>query len=125
MRGLIQEVQLCDSLRMYDNWEEKLRKGVVDYQDKIIANRAMGVLDEPTGKLINLERVSHKINALFWADDKLKANLSVLPTPMGMILNTLLEHNVPVVIRPELSVVADYLVTIHQLEIIQFWIGTQ
>lgn len=45
--------------------------------------------------VINLDRISHSVDELFVEDDKLKATITVMNTPMGNILKTLI-NEVPV-----------------------------
>lgn len=52
------------------------------------------VLDEPTTSAILMDRVAGRVKRLFIEDDELKAEIELLQTPMGIIIKTLLEHEI-------------------------------
>ena len=66
-----------------------LETAVRDYQSKIDSKRALGCFGEPQSPEVDLARMSHKINALYFRDDNvLMAHLTVIDTPVGVIAQT-------------------------------------
>ena len=54
----------------------------------------MGELDHPEGPQINLDKVSHKITALKFDGDNVVGKAQVLKTPMGQIVEGLIDGGV-------------------------------
>lgn len=60
-------------------------------ENKIKQKQAWGELDHPTNPSINLDRVSHMIESLNMEGNNGIGVAKILPTPMGKIVETLLE----------------------------------
>tara|TARA_B100000927_G_scaffold291066_1_gene291768 strand:+ start:1754 stop:2413 length:660 start_codon:yes stop_codon:yes gene_type:complete len=72
-----------------------LEKAVDKYvTEQVKAGRAVGELDHPEGPTVNLDKVSHKINSLHWQGNDVVGKASILKTPMGKIVEGLLEGGV-------------------------------
>ena len=72
--------------------QEVLEKEVRRYnKDQINNNRAYGELGHPEGPTINLERASHMITKLFPDGKNFIGEAKVLSTPMGKIVENLLD----------------------------------
>ena len=72
-----------------------LEKAVDKYvTEQVKAGRAVGELDHPEGPTVNLDKVSHKINSLHWQGEDVVGKASILKTPMGKIVEGLLEGGV-------------------------------
>ena len=71
---------------------EKAVKKYVDEQVK--QGRAVGELNHPEGPTVNLDKVSHKITDLHWQGNDVIGKASILKTPMGQIVEGLLEGGV-------------------------------
>ena len=75
------------------------RKVLFDAVEKYVAEqvgpgRAVGELDHPEGPQINLDKVSHKITELKFDGDNVVGKAKVLNTPMGKIVEGLIEGGV-------------------------------
>ena len=71
---------------------ETLQKEVGRYNKEYIKeNRAYGELGHPDGPTVNLERASHMITALYPDGKKFIGEAKVLSTPMGKIVENLME----------------------------------
>ena len=62
--------------------------------EQVKTGRAVGELDHPDGPKINLDKVSHKITELKWAEDDVYGKAVILDTPMGQIARGLIEGGV-------------------------------
>ena len=62
--------------------------------DQVKPGRAVGELDHPEGPQINLDKVSHKITDLKFDGDNVVGKAKVLNTPMGKIVEGLIEGGV-------------------------------
>ena len=72
-----------------------MEKAVAKYdKEQIKTNRAVGELNHPEGPTINLDKVSHKITELKWQGSDVVGKASILNTPMGKIVEGLLEGGV-------------------------------
>ena len=81
--------------RVYEN--EILESAVKKYvKDQVSQGRAVGELDHPSGPQINLDKVSHKITELKFKGSDVYGKASILNTPMGKIVEGLLEGGVKV-----------------------------
>ena len=79
--------------RIYEG--KVLRKAVDEYVDtQVKTGRAVGELNHPEGPSINLDKVSHRILSLEWQGDDVIGKALVLDTPMGKIVQNLLEGGV-------------------------------
>jgi hypothetical protein len=75
--------------------KETLFKAVEKYIDEQVSKgRAVGELDHPAGPQINLDKVSHKITELKFDGDNVVGKAQVLNTPMGKIVEGLIEGGV-------------------------------
>ena len=81
--------------RMYPR--EILEKACGKYvTEQVSKGRAVGELNHPDGPTINLDKVSHKITELKWDGDNVVGKATILDTPMGKIVQGLLEGEVQV-----------------------------
>ena len=81
--------------RMYPR--EILEKACNKYvTEQVSKGRAVGELNHPDGPTINLDKVSHKITELKWDGDNVVGKATILDTPMGKIVQGLLEGEVQV-----------------------------
>ena len=62
--------------------------------EQVKTGRAVGELNHPEGPTVNLDKVSHKINDLHWQGNDVVGKASILKTPMGKIVEGLLEGGV-------------------------------
>jgi hypothetical protein len=62
--------------------------------EQVKTGRAVGELNHPDGPSINLDKVSHKINALEWKGNDVVGKAQILETPMGQIVKGLLDGGV-------------------------------
>ena len=72
-----------------------LEKAVNKYvTEQVNTGRAVGELNHPEGPTINLDKVSHKITDLQFEGSNVVGKASILKTPMGQIVEGLLEGGV-------------------------------
>jgi len=72
-----------------------LEKAVNKYvTEQVKTGRAVGELNHPEGPTINLDKVSHKITDLHFEGSNVVGKASILQTPMGKIVEGLLEGGV-------------------------------
>ena len=72
-----------------------LESAVKKYIDEQVSKgRAVGELNHPDGPTINLDKVSHKITELRFEGSDVYGKASILKTPMGKIVEGLLEGGV-------------------------------
>jgi hypothetical protein len=72
-----------------------LEKAVNKYiKEQVNTGRAVGELNHPEGPTINLDKVSHKITELRFEGSNVVGKASILKTPMGQIVEGLLEGGV-------------------------------
>jgi hypothetical protein len=62
---------------------------VKNYQKLIKEKRSLGELDHPENNVISLEKVSHRVTALWMEEKKVMGKVQVLDTPSGKILQEL------------------------------------
>jgi len=75
--------------------KEILEKAVNKYvTEQVNTGRAVGELNHPEGPTINLDKVSHKITDLHFEGSNVVGKASILKTPMGQIVEGLLEGGV-------------------------------
>ncbi len=75
--------------------KEILEKAVDKYiKEQVLPGRAVGELNHPDGPTINLDKVSHKITHLEFAGSNVIGKASILKTPMGKIVEGLLDGGV-------------------------------
>ena len=74
-----------------------LESAVGKYIDEQVSKgRAVGELNHPDGPTINLDKVSHKIESLDWKGNDVVGKATILNTPMGKIVEGLLDGGVRV-----------------------------
>ena len=79
--------------RIYE--KDVLENAVEKYvTEQVKTGRAVGELNHPEGPTINLDKVSHKITELKWQGSDVVGKASILNTPMGKIVEGLLEGGV-------------------------------
>ena len=72
-----------------------MEKALSKYQtEQVSKGRAVGELNHPEGPTVNLDKVSHKINSLEWRGNDVVGKATILETPMGKIVQGLLEGGV-------------------------------
>jgi len=72
-----------------------MEKAVGKYSNEQVAKgRAVGELNHPEGPTVNLDKVSHKIESLNWKGNDVVGKARILETPMGKIVEGLLEGGV-------------------------------
>ena len=70
-------------------------KAVDKYDDEQVSKgRAVGELNHPEGPTVNLDKVSHKIESLKWKGNDVVGKATILETPMGQIVQGLLDGGV-------------------------------
>ena len=79
--------------RIYER--KTLERAVNKYvTEQVKTGRAVGELNHPEGPTVNLDKVSHKIEDLHWQGNDVVGKASILKTPMGKIVEGLLEGGV-------------------------------
>ena len=63
-------------------------------KEQVKTNRAVGELNHPEGPTVNLDKVSHLISELKFEGTNVVGKAQILPTPMGKIVEGLLEGGV-------------------------------
>jgi len=72
-----------------------MEKAVGKYvSDQVSKGRAVGELNHPEGPTVNLDKVSHKIDFLKFNGNNVMGRATVLDTPMGKIVEGLLDGGV-------------------------------
>ncbi len=72
-----------------------MEKAVGNYVDQQVSKgRAVGELNHPEGPTVNLDKVSHKIDELKFEGNNVMGKATVLDTPMGKVVEGLLEGDV-------------------------------
>ena len=72
-----------------------MQKAVGKYDtDQVSKGRAVGELNHPEGPTVNLDKVSHKIDSLKFDGNNVVGRATVLDTPMGKIVEGLLDGGV-------------------------------
>ena len=79
-------------------YEKEILQAAVDkyVKEQVSQGRAVGELDHPAGPQINLDKVSHKITKLKFEGNDVYGKASILNTPMGKIVEGLLDGGVKV-----------------------------
>ena len=81
--------------RIYE--KQILESAVGKYVDEQVSQgRAVGELNHPEGPTVNLDKVSHKITELKFEGNDVYGKASILNTPMGKIVEGLLDGGVKV-----------------------------
>jgi hypothetical protein len=72
-----------------------MEKAVDKYvREQVNSKRAVGELNHPEGPTVNLDKVSHLIEALDWQDNDVVGKARILDTPNGQIVKGLLDGGV-------------------------------
>lgn len=72
-----------------------MEKAIGKYNtDQVSKGRAVGELNHPEGPTVNLDKVSHKIDELKFEGSDVMGRATILDTPMGKIVEGLLEGGV-------------------------------
>ena len=72
-----------------------MEKAVDKYvKEQVNTKRAVGELNHPDGPTVNLDKVSHLIEALDWQKDDVVGKARILDTPNGQIVKGLLDGGV-------------------------------
>jgi len=75
--------------------QDVMESAIGRYNDtQVSKGRAVGELNHPEGPTVNLDKVSHKIESLQFEGNDVMGRATVLDTPMGMIVQGLLEGGV-------------------------------
>jgi hypothetical protein len=93
MKGILQKADtLNQNGRVYPR--VILEREVRNYQKFIRENRALGECDHPDSSVVELKKVSHIIREAYMEDDVCYGVVELLDTPMGKILQSLVESGV-------------------------------
>ena len=88
LTGKLQEGGVVNgNQRMYP--PEVIMREVKNYQKLVEEKRALGELDHPENNMISLERVSHRVTAIWMEGNTAMGKVQVLNTPSGKILQEL------------------------------------
>ncbi len=71
-----------------------LQREFENHMKAVRENRAMGELDHPETSTVSLEKVSHVVREMWWDGDTWMGRIEVLGTPMGKILENLIDSGV-------------------------------
>lgn len=73
-----------------------LQREFENHMKAVKENRAMGELDHPETSTVSLEKVSHVVREMWWDTDGVTwmGKVEVLPTPMGKILENLIDSGI-------------------------------
>ena len=77
-------------------YPKSIMEGAVDkyVTDQVKTKRAVGELNHPEGPTVNLDKVSHLIEALDWNGNDVVGKARILDTPNGQIVKGLLDGGV-------------------------------
>ena len=93
MKGILQKADtLNQNGRVYP--KAILEREVRNYQKFIRENRALGECDHPDSSVVELKKVSHIIREAYIDDGVCYGTVELLDTPMGKILQSLVESGV-------------------------------
>ena len=68
-----------------------VEKGLIKYQETVGGNKAFGETGDTFHEMtININNASHYITKLYWEENTLMAEIETLQTPMGFVLEDLL-----------------------------------
>lgn len=73
-----------------------LQREFENHMKAVRENRAMGELDHPETSTVSLEKVSHVVREMWWDGDTWMGKIEVLGTPMGKILENLIDSNITI-----------------------------
>ena len=93
MKGILQKAgTLNQNGRIYPR--DILEREVRNYQKFIRENRALGECDHPDSSVVELKKVSHIIREAYMEGNVCYGTVEILDTPMGKILQSLVEAGV-------------------------------
>jgi hypothetical protein len=93
MKGILQKAEtLNQNGRVYPI--SILEREVRNYQKFIRENRALGECDHPDSSVVELKKVSHIIREAWMEGNTCYGTVEILDTPMGKILQSLVESGV-------------------------------
>lgn len=95
IKGIFMEADTCNrNNRMYP--KKVMESALKSYQKLIDEKRSLSELNHPSNPQVNLDKVSHLITKLEFADDgkKVFGEAKVLGTPMGQIVKEFLKEGV-------------------------------
>jgi hypothetical protein len=93
MKGILQKAEtLNQNGRIYPR--DILEREVRNYQKFIRENRALGECDHPDSSVVELKKVSHIIREAYMEGNVCYGTVEILDTPMGKILQSLVEAGV-------------------------------
>jgi hypothetical protein len=93
MKGILQKAEtLNQNGRVYPL--SILEREVRNYQKFIRENRALGECDHPDSSVVELKKVSHIIREAYMEGNVCYGTVEILETPMGKILQSLVESGV-------------------------------
>jgi hypothetical protein len=93
MKGILQKAEtLNQNGRLYPI--SILEREVRNYQKFIRENRALGECDHPDSSVVELKKVSHIIREAWMEGNVCYGTVEILDTPMGKILQSLVESGV-------------------------------
>ena len=88
LTGKLQEGGVVNgNQRMYP--PQVIMREVKNYEKLVSENRALGELDPPENNIISLEKVSHRVTAIWMEGNVAMGKVQVLNTPAGKILQEL------------------------------------
>jgi len=88
LTGKLQEGGVVNgNQRMYP--PQVIMREVKNYEKLVSENRALGELDHPENNIISLEKVSHRVTAIWMEGNVAMGKVQVLNTPAGKILQEL------------------------------------
>lgn len=73
-----------------------LEREIKNYSQIVSENRGLGTLDHEDSATISLEKVSHKVNKIWWEGNNVLGEVQLLDTPKGKIAQDLLAGGVQV-----------------------------
>lgn len=90
LSGILQKGGVVNgNRRMYS--PELIIREINNYKKLVAENRALGELDHPDNNIISLEKVSHRVTAVWMEGNVAMGKVQVLNTPAGKILQQLVK----------------------------------
>ena len=90
LSGILQKGGVVNgNRRMYP--PELIIREINNYKKLVAENRALGELDHPDNNIISLEKVSHRVTAVWMEGNVAMGKVQVLNTPAGKILQQLVK----------------------------------
>lgn len=95
LSGILQKAEIKNQ---NGRWYGKkiLEREIANYQKEVDQNRAVGTLDHQDEATVALERISHKINKIWWEGNNVMGEVQLLDTPKGKIAQELLAGGVQI-----------------------------